>query len=158
MAPQAQLTKFAEFEQLPVRDEVLAFVAAAIKAADLIPSERGSTWGVTVCPDRKTVHRLNVGNVAQMSVYRGEPMDISIAVCHDAIGLLGLPVSLSSQEGFVRCVDDSVLLYGNFDEWSTRVFKKKRIVRAFALHAQHAHRRMADTNWHNPLINDLLDQ
>jgi len=84
-------------------------------------------------------------------------MDISIAVCKDAIGLLGLPGSLSSQEGFPRWVDDSILVYGEFGKWSTRLFKKKRIVRAFALHARQAHRKMADSNWHNPLVNDLLD-
>ena len=99
MASEAQQRKFAEFERLQERDEVLRFVASAIRAAALVPSERGSTWGVTVCPDNKTVIRLNVGNVAQLSIYRGEHMDISIAVCKDAMGLLGLPGSLSSQEG-----------------------------------------------------------
>jgi len=87
----------------------------------------------------------------------GDRFQVIVAVCKEAIGWLGIPGSLSDQEGFIRWVDDSVVLIGDFDRWANRLFKKKRLALAFAQHAREANKRMPDSNWHNPLVNALLD-
>jgi len=166
MATDIQQNKFDKFQESQLRYEAIEFVKAAIAAAGLVDSERGVTWGVTVCPDNETIIRLNVGNVAQLSVQtrraasRESSEDrfrVIVAVCKEAIGWPGIPGSLSDQEGFIRWVDDSVVLIGDFDRWAKRLFKKKRLASAFAQHAREANKRMPDSNWHNPLVNRLLD-
>lgn len=165
MATDIQRKNFDKFQESPLRNEAIEFVKAAITAAGLTESERGVSWGVTVCSDRETVIRLNVGNVAQLSVRHGrvakrDPLGsrerISVAVRQRALGWLGIPGSLSDEEGFVLWVDDSIILRGYFDEWARQFFKKKRLAMAFTQHAEEANKRMPDSNWHNPLVDALL--
>jgi len=166
MTTDIQQKKFDEFQELQLCHEAIEFVKAAIASAGLAESERGVTWGVTVCPDNETIIRLNIGNIAQLSVRHGrvakkDPLGsrerITLAVRKRALGWLGIPGSLSDQEGFVNWVDDSIILRGYFDQWASRFFKKKRLALAFADHAREAHKKMPDSNWHNPLVNPLLD-
>ncbi len=165
MATDIQQKKFDEFQESQLRHEAIEFVKAAIAAAGLAESERGVTWGVTVCPDKETIIRLNVGNIAQLSVRQGRVAKkdslgsrerITVAVRKQALGWLGIPGSLSDQAGFVDWVDDSIILRGYFDQWASRFFKKKRLAVAFADHARAAHKRMPDVNWHNPLVDALI--
>lgn len=165
MATDRQQKNFDKFQELQLRHEAIDFVKAAIAAAGLAESERGVTWGVTVCPDSETIIRLNVGNISQLSVRYGrvakkDPAGsrerITVAVRKRALGWMGIPGSLSDQEGFPDWVDDSIILRGYFDQWANRFFKKKRLALAFAEHAREAHKRMPDANWHNPLVDALL--
>jgi len=166
MATDTQQKKFAKFQEAQLREEAIEFVKAAIAAAKLAESERGVTWGVTVCPDNETIIRLNVGNIAQLSVLHGwvtknDPSGnrgrISVAVRKRSLGWLGIPGSLGDQVGFVDWVDDSIVLTGYLDQWASRFFKKKRLAAAFADHAREARKRMPDSNWHNPMVDQLLD-
>jgi len=165
MATDIQQKKFDKFQESQLRHEAIDFVRAAIAAAGLAESERGVTWGVTVCPDNETIIRLNVGNIAQLSVRYGrvakkDPAGsrerIAVAVRKRALGWMGIPGSLSDQEGFPDWVDDSIILRGYFDQWASRFFKKKRLALAFAEHVREAHKKMPDANWHNPLVDALL--
>lgn len=165
MPTSAQQNKFDEFQKRPLRDECIKVVKAAISQAGLSASERGSNWGVTVCPDNKTLIRLNVGNVSQMSVQRGfsEKIDPSgdvyylvVAVQRGALGLLGVPRGLHAWPGFVKHVDDSIIVFGALDRWSDQIFEHQRVVRAMRKHIESATRTLPDSNWHNPLVDDIL--
>jgi len=165
MPTKAQQDKFALFERHPLRDSNLRLLQQAIEVAELQPKDIGDTWGVTVCVDSDTIFRLNVGNVSQLSVYRGsnEKQDptgeiyyLYLAVVDRELGILGEPRGLRWRKGFVDHVDDSARLIGPFDEWHTKVFDKKGISRAFRAHAQAALRRLPNSNWHNPMVDELL--
>jgi len=165
MASQAQTAKFQGFQEHHLRDQSLKVLKQAIEVAELPFSDLGDTWGVTVCVDPKTIFRLNVGNVSQLSVYRGfnEKRDptgkvfyLYLAVVDRELGVLGEPRGLRWDKGFVQHVDDSAQLSGPFDKWGTKIFERKGIARAFRSHAQAAVRRLPNANWHNPLIDDLL--
>ncbi len=148
-----------------MHNETLELVKTAISVAGLSMEDIGKTWGVTACPDSNTPIRLNVGNVAQMSVMKGgyPKLDrterlhlISLAVSDRQFGILGHPRNLHKGGGFKKFVDDSVVLYGLFEKWHSELFNNKRIARAFRTHAQAALKGMPNSNWHNPLMDDLL--
>lgn len=162
-APQEQ--KFKKFQQHPLCNESLTLVKRAITVAELSMNEIGKTWGVTVCPDANTPIRLNVGNVAQMSTWKGKfpKLDptgqqflVSIAVSERELGILGWPRHLYPSGGFKKWVDDSITLSGFFEKWHSELFDNKKLARAFQAHAQQALKGMPNSNWHNPLVNDLL--
>lgn len=165
MATTAQQDKFDEFQKRPLREECIEIVRTAITKSGLNVADRGSTWGVTVCPDNKTLIRLNVGNVSQMSVQRGfaEKIDpsgdvyfIVVAVRRNALGILGAPRGLHVRSGFVKHVEDSAIVFGALDRWSDRIFEHKRVVRAMRQHVESATRKLPDSNWHNPLVEAML--
>jgi len=70
MPTRPQTEKFAKFQEEPLSQNCIDLAKATISAASLSLSERGRTWGVTVCPDPESLIRLNVGNLAQMSVQK----------------------------------------------------------------------------------------
>ena len=165
MATQAQTDKFQKFQQHQLQYESLQVLHRAIEVAELPLTDIGDTWGVTVCVDPRTIFRLNVGNVSQLSVFKGsnEKRDptgeiyyLYFAVVDRQLGILGEPRGLRWRRGFVDHVDDSVELSGPFENWHTRIFEKKGVTRAFRAHAQAALRRLPNPNWHNPLVDDLL--
>ena len=162
-APQEQ--KFAKFQQHPLRNETLTLVKTAIAVAELSMGDIGKTWGATVCPDSNTAIRLNVGNVAQMSIRKGnfpkldptgQQFFVTLAVRKRKLGILGCPRHLYPSTGFTNWVDDSIILSGLFEKWHSELFDNKKLARAFQAHAQAALRKMPNSNWHNPLVDDLL--
>ena len=166
MVSKAQEEKFAKFQRQPEGPAALALVRQAIKVASLIDRDRGTSWGVTVCPDSNSLIRLNVGNVAQLSVSKGRPTRsdpdgksyfIIAAVQEPKLGIMGSPRGLETHGGFPKWVDGSATLQGPFEVWANKLFDKKKVVQAFAAHAERAKRNFADKNWHNPLVNPLLD-
>lgn len=166
MASSAQEEKFAKFQRQPEGSAAIALVRKAIEVASLSDSDRGVSWGVTVCPDSDSLIRLNVGNVAQLSVRKGrktrfdpsgEMYAIVAAVVESNLGFFGAPRGLETHGGFPKWVDGSATLQGPFEIWATKLFDKSKVADAFAAHASIAKRNFADKNWHNPLVNPLLD-
>jgi hypothetical protein len=140
-------------------------VRKAIQVASLSDSDRGVSWGVTVCPDSDSLIRLNVGNVAQLSVTKGrktrlnpsgEVYTVVAAVLESKLGFFGAPRGLETHGGFPKWVDGSATLQGSFEIWATKLFNKSKVAQAFAAHAEIAKRNFADKNWHNPLVDQLL--
>ena len=165
MATTAQEEKFAKFHRQPEGPAAIALVRKAIKIALLNDSDRGVSWGVTVCPDSDSLVRLNVGNVAQLSVTKGrktrfdpsgETYTIVAAVLESKLGFFGAPRGLETHGGFPKWVDGSATLQGPFETWATKLFDKSKVADAFAAHADIAKRNFADKNWHNPLVDQLL--
>lgn len=165
MPTRPQTEKFAKFQEEPLNQSCIELVKATISVADLSLSDRGRTWGVTVCPDPESLIRLNVGNVAQMSVRRnfspkadpsGEVHFVVMAVKRSTLGPRGVPRGLWNRTGFVQHVDDSIFIYGPMERWATKLLKKKRVALAVKSHVDEALRTLPDSNWHNPLVDSLL--
>jgi hypothetical protein len=165
VASTAQEEKFAKFQRQPEGPAAIALVRKAIQVASLSDSDRGVSWGVTVCPDSDSLIRLNVGNVAQLSVTKGrktrlnpsgEVYTVVAAVLESKLGFFGAPRGLETHGGFPKWVDGSATLQGSFEIWATKLFNKSKVAQAFAAHAEIAKRNFADKNWHNPLVDQLL--
>jgi hypothetical protein len=60
-ATEPQRKKFDQFNQLTDRDQIVDFLRRYITFVGLDPAAMGATWGITVCPSRNTVARVNVG-------------------------------------------------------------------------------------------------
>lgn len=165
MATAPQQDKFSKFQSHPLRDPSLQLLSQAIEVAGLSFAEIGKTWGVTVCVDANTVIRLNVGNISQMSVFKGNRPKLDptgtvfflyLAVVDKDLGIFGEPRGLRRLNGFKDHVDQSIQLSGPFDDWHRKLFNNKRVCRAFTSHAQNALKGLPNPQWHNPLVNDLL--
>lgn len=165
MPTPAQQDKFGEFQKRPQRFDGIKVLKNVISHSELSSADRGTTWGVTVCPDRDTLIRLNVGNVSQFSIQRGISKTIDptgniffvvLAVHRGALGIRGVPRGLQERTGFTKHVDESIIIFGPMDRWSERIFERPRVVRAMRKHVQVALRTLPDTNWHNPLVDSLI--
>ena len=162
MTSPAQQKKFETFLKHPLHVTALELVKQAIAAAALEQGELGKSWGVTLCPDNKTVIRLNCGNISLLDVSHGsfEPDDddiyIKMAVIDEELGILGPPRSIAMYEGFTAHVESSMLLMAPWDKWSGKIFDNKKICRAFKAHAHAAKRTLPHPNWHNPMAEALL--
>ena len=162
MATPAQQKKLEAFLKHPLKPAVLELLKQAIAGAELEPGEMGKSWGITLCPDAKTVVRLNCGNIALMDVTRGliDPDDddtyVRITVIDDELGILGPPRGMAVYEGFTNRVETSVFLVGSLDKWSGKIFNNKKICRAFKAHAFASKRSLPNPQWHNPLVEGLL--
>ncbi len=166
MATDAQRKKMTAFGSHPLRESVLALLRRAIDEAGLDRDLRGVSWGTTVCVDSRTVVRLNCGNVAQLDVRRdlskkldptGKVYFITLAVVGSSLGVRGAPRGVARGRGFLQHVQDSEILYMPFDDCHSTIFDEERVARGFRAHAQAALRNLPNQNWHNPLLNSLLD-
>ncbi|MEY4161681.1 MAG: hypothetical protein RI939_410 [Actinomycetota bacterium] len=164
MVTEVQLEKFEAFQVHPLRDRALKLMKSAIEAAGLSLSTLGQDWGVTVCPDRKTVFRINRGNYAlldmrMMALSDGpnpkEEMCVVLAVVESQLGRRN-PKGTVCFEGFVKHVPDSMVLCAVFDGVGERLLEDKKTCRAFAAHSLTGVRKLPNPKWHNPAVNQLL--
>jgi len=166
MATDAQRKKLTAFGSHPLREPALALLRRAIDEAGLDRDLRGVSWGATVCVDSRTVIRLNCGNVAQLDVRRdlskrldptGKVYFITLAVVGSYLGIRGTPRGVAQGRGFLQHVENSEILYMPFDDWNSTILDEKRVASGFRAHAQAALRNLPNQNWHNPLLDSLLD-
>ena len=164
MISDAQRVKFESFQVHPLRDRALRLMRDAINAAGLSLSTLGQDWGVTVCPDKKTVFRINRGNYALLDLRLLPPDDdpddreelcVVVAVLDTELGRK-IPKGTLDYEGFTKHVKDSLILIAPFDGAGERILEDKKTRRAFAGHAAANVRKLPNPNWHNPAVNQLL--
>ena len=162
MPSPAQQKKFETFLKHPLYSPSIELIKKAISVAGLEPEELGKSWGITLCPDNKTVVRVNCGNLALLDITRGlidstdDGTYIRIAVVDDELGRLGSSRGLVFYHGFIDHVENSLLLVAPWDKWSGKIFDNKKICRAFKAHAHAAKRTLPHPNWHNPMAEALL--
>lgn len=163
MASAAQQQKFTKFSRLAERDRILVVLETLVSKGELLRSERGDRWGVTVCPDKLTLMRLNAGNRCHSDV-----VDID-GYWHLRVyvvaGLVGgrvdshfkLTESTKCRPGF-REVSNSMELRLPLSEANDSLLDDSRVASAFRAHLESGPRRaLPNSAWHNPLLDPLLD-
>jgi hypothetical protein len=161
MATAPQQKKFDQFLSLPESAAYVELLKRAIHAAELTSETCGVNWGVTVCPDKDTILRINRGNIALLDLCKGlfEPSDpklfIRAAVIDSKLGFT-TPRGIDLYPGFTNRNKESLFAIGTWDKWGTKFFDEKKIARAFKAHSEDSERNLPNPNWHNPLVNSLL--
>jgi hypothetical protein len=161
MATVPQQKKFDQFLGLPESANYVELLKRAIKAAELTSNSLGVDWGVTVCPDKNTIFRINRGNIALLDLGSGfvEPPDSTIlikaAVIDSELGVL-TPRGITLYPGFTNRHKESLFAVGRWEKWETKFFDEKKIARAFKAHSDASVRNLPNSNWHNPLVDGLI--
>lgn len=161
MATPPQQKKFDQFLSLAESAAYIELLKRAIQAAELTIETCGVNWGVTVCPDKDTIFRINRGNIALLDLCKGflDPSDpgllIKAAVIDSELGVL-TPRGIDLYQGFTNRLKESLLAVGRWEKWGTTFFDNKKIVRAFKAHSDASVRNLPNPNWHNPLVTTLL--
>ena len=165
MVTKVQSDKLELFRRHPIFEDAVQLMRQAIQVAGLSNETLGVDWGVTVCPDRHTIFRINRGNYALIDL-RDEPVDdsnrpeyetvIVLAVIGSELGRITPLSVIHSQPGFVRHVPDSVALFVEYYGKGKKILENKKVARAFAEHAATNSRKLPNPNWHNPAVNVLL--
>ena len=155
-----QQEKFELFMAHELKTPSIEFLNQIVDVANLSQSDLGTDWGVTLCPTDATVLRINIGNWEFARV--GSHSDIGTSAAMMAITgkptwTLGLPSSFAWQTGS-ESIENDVCLWTALGKHSTKTLSKKRI--QVALKAAAVARRvraLPNSNWHNPLSEQILD-
>lgn len=148
-----QTQKFNEFLLHPQASQIRALLKSAIGAAGLLEVDRGIYWGVTVCPDKDAIARLNVSNRVLLNVLRDQSVEVFLLD-----EKMRFTRSLRNQtlyEGFTSLKGSAMLVFASY-EVATEAFKNRAIQRYFRNHSRADWRRLPNSKWHNPLTNSLL--
>lgn len=161
MATAPQQKKFDQFLSLPESAAYVELLKRAIQAAELTRETCGVNWGVTVCPDKDTIFRINRGNIALLDLCKGlfEPSDLELfikaAVIDSKLGIM-TPRGVDFYPGFTNRIKESLFAIGTWEKWGTKFFDEKKIARAFKAHSDASVRNLPNPNWHNPLVEELI--
>ncbi len=161
MATAPQQKKFDQFLSLPESAAYIELLKRAIEAAELTIETCGVNWGVTVCPDKDTIFRINRGNIALLDLCKGvfdqsdAELFIKAAVIDSKLGFR-TPRGIDLYPGFTNRNEESLFAIGTWEKWGTRFFDDKKVARAFKAHSDDSVRNLPNPNWHNPLVSSLL--
>jgi hypothetical protein len=162
MASAAQQQKFTKFSRLDDAEHIVDILKGLVDAAGLDRSSRGRQWGVTVCPDKYALMRLNAGNrchadivdlngIWTLRIFVVAPLingglDPRFKITPGTRAALGFPE-----------VPDSLELRIPLTEASNAVAREDHVKRAFREHVNSGARRdLPNASWHNPLMDGLL--
>ncbi len=148
-----QSEKFNEFLRNPHASQIRALLKTAIGAAGLLESDRGIYWGVTVCPDKIAVARLNVSNRVLLDVQRNQSVEVFLLDV--TMRFNRLPRSLKLYEGFPSLKGSAMLVVTDYEK-ATATLNNRAIQKYFQNHSLADWRRLPNSKWHNPLANSLL--
>ena len=147
-----QLRKFAQFERLPEREELIRLVCWYARLAGLGVEELGDSWGVTVCVSSDCLVRLNVGPREALGVFRNRPaVAYGLGVPPDARGAVGLEV----RRGYAQLPDTySIHFTGRDGHWpEPNVPGFGEGARAFV----RSQARQINPTFHNPLVTPAIE-
>ena len=148
-----QNQKFNEFLRNPHASQIRALLKTAIDAAGLLESDRGIYWGVTVCPDKIAVARLNVSNRVLLNVQRDQSVEVFLL--DETLRFNRLPRKLELYEGFPSLTGSAMLVFANYED-ATTALTNRAIQRYLRNHSLAEWRKLPNSKWHNPLANSLL--
>ena len=155
-----QQEKFELFMAHELKTLSIEFLNQIVEVANLSQSDLGKVWGVTLCPTDAAVLRINIGNweFARVGSHSGIGTSAAMmAIIGKPTWTLGLPSSLIWKKGF-EGIEKDVVLWTALGKHSTKTLSKKRI--QVALKAAAVARRvraLPNSNWHNPLSEQILD-
>lgn len=148
-----QTKKFNEFLQSSSAGQVHALLRVAISAANLRSEDLGVYWGITVCPDKDSLARLNVSNRVLLDVRRTGSVDIFLL--DRTMRFNRLPMSLKLYEGFDSLPGSAILEASSYEE-ATTALGNRAVQKYFRQHSLAEWRKLPNPKWHNPLANSLL--
>jgi hypothetical protein len=163
MSTAAQQQKFAKFSRLGEHEKLVTVLRTLIARGDLSRSDRGTHWGVTVCPDKLTLMRLNAGNRCHADV-----VDVG-GIWHLRIYVIAkltdgrvdphfkLTKNTKCARGFTE-VPDSLEIRVPLSECTVELLGDHRVVEAFRAHLGSGSRKtLPNSAWHNSLVDQILD-
>jgi hypothetical protein len=147
-----QLRKFAQFERIPERDDVLAAVGWYARLAGLLLEDLGVTWGVTVCVAANTLARVNVGPREALGVYRHRP---AVLYGFGRPPVLPPGTDLELRHGYAQVPESFAVLIPRRDGgWPEPVVPGLRdAARAFV----RSQARQINPTFHNPLVTPAIE-
>jgi hypothetical protein len=156
MPSKAQEDKFRRFSALPNRAKLIELLKSLISAGNLDKSDLGTSWGVTVCPDAKTLVRLNCGNrsLAEVLVWKDRLLLRIFVIA--PLQSAALPPRTVDRPGF-DAIDGSIALISPLeDDYGASLLADPLWARQFRRHVEVERRRLPNPAWHNPLTESIL--
>lgn len=164
MASAAQQQKFTKFGKLDDADRIVSVLRGLVAAGGLTRATRGVQWGVTVCPDKYALMRLNAGNRCHADVVdlRGSWHLRLYVVAPLLNGTLDPRFKVTpgtrAAIGFKE-VPNSLELRIPLEEATGTVANAAHVAKAFREHLNFgARKNLPNAAWHNPLMDRLLDR
>jgi len=154
-----QQEKFELFMAHELKTPSIEFLNQIVDVANLSQSDLGTDWGVTLCPDVAAVLRINIGNweFARVGKHSGIGSSAAMmAITGKPTWTIGLPSSFIWQKGF-ESIENDVFLWTALGNHSTKTLSKKRIQVALKAAAVARRRTLLNSNYHNPLSEQILD-
>lgn len=153
-ASAAQQKKFDTFVKRADRELLLELAVETIIAADLDWDELGIRWGITVCVDRTSVLRLNVGNRVLLDVTTEH--GVQLFVVHPSDRSADWVGEVAVYEGFPQVKDSLRLVTDGPDDMIELLLDSEDLANEVRDHAEASGRDLPRDDWHNPLIDELL--
>ena len=149
-----QRANFARFEQWEYRHSAAELACAVINVDGLNPSDLGLTWGVTVFPSARTSLRLNVGGREVLAARSNGAATLFLLA--DPGPFASLPPSAERTKGF-NGLPGSTGLTVVLDE-AMALLEIPAVLQQHRALVEASLRPLPKPNWHNPLIEPLLQQ
>jgi hypothetical protein len=163
MASAAQKQKFAKFGKLGDADQIIAVLKGLVVAGGLTRASRGRQWGVTVCPDKYALMRLNAGNrchadVVDLNGYWHLRLYVIAPLLNGTLDpKFKVTAGTRAAIGF-REVPNSLELRIPLQEATETVANAAHVADAFREHINYGSRKdLPNAAWHNSLVDQLLD-
>lgn len=163
MTSAAQQQKFTKFGKLAEADRIVDVLKGLVAAGGLTRASRGTQWGVTVCPDKYALMRLNAGNrchadVVDLRGYWHLRLYVVAPLLNGSLDpKFKVTPGTRAAIGFKE-VPDSLELRIPLGEATGAVANAPHVAKAFKGHINFGTRKeLPNAAWHNPLMDRLLD-
>jgi hypothetical protein len=148
-----QVRKAEQFRGHPLRADAVRLACAVIEVAGLDPDGQGRAWGVTLCPDRNCVIRVNVGNQA-IADLRSDGRAYLMMILDGKKPRL--PRTAEMFKGF-EATPGSILVVVDVSDCD-HVLATRECREAIQRHAlASGYRDLPNSNWDNPLSSAVLE-
>lgn len=159
-ATDVQKHKYEKFNKHELSKECVSFLNQLIQSSGLNIFEIGVVWGVTVMPDAETLMRINIGNYEFARVSHSKTWsDGRVMICIKGEPRLPvlIPASFSWRKSGFKALDEDYALFMALGRDSTKVLGMKKLQPSIRNGAESRMLRgLPNSNWHNPMTEELI--